>query len=165
MEWYCHLRNVQDHLSDRRTPHEKRVNAAIDGPIMPFGAECSHVPKWTDNLFISLAISCCLAHAHGPRCIREDGGQETCSLRAGMASKRTLPQKSTSKASSPKSNKTDTPNLVLSTFAYFGKKKIEREPAPTHESNHPFTIAGGTLQSVEREGKVDKDDFWSIYLR
>ena len=63
------------------------------------------------------------------------------------------------------SNKTDTPNLVLSTFAYFGKKKIEREAAPTHESK----VAGGTLprtpQSVEREGTEDKDDFWSIYLR
>ena len=105
MKCDCYFRNIQDHSSDGRTPHEKRFNAAIDGPIIPFGEECSHDPNWTDDVFISLAARCCLASSYGPLCIREDEGQETCSLRTGMASKRTLPQKSTSKGSSPKKGK------------------------------------------------------------
>ena len=43
------------------------------------------------------------------------------------------------------SNKTDTPNLVLYTFAYSGKKKIERGGgSDARIQSPPFNIAGGT---------------------
>ena len=38
MDWYCHLRNIQDLLSDGTTPYERRLGAPCEGPVIPFGA-------------------------------------------------------------------------------------------------------------------------------
>ena len=36
MECYCYLRNIQDLLSDEKTPHERRFGAPFKGPVAPF---------------------------------------------------------------------------------------------------------------------------------
>ena len=38
MECYCYLRNIQDLLSDGKTPHERRFGMPFDEPVIPFGA-------------------------------------------------------------------------------------------------------------------------------
>ena len=38
MECYCHLRNIQDKLSDGETPFRRRFGVPFNGPVMPFGA-------------------------------------------------------------------------------------------------------------------------------
>ena len=42
MECYCYLRNIQDLLSDGKTPYERRIEIPFNGPVLPFGAmvEC-----------------------------------------------------------------------------------------------------------------------------
>ena len=42
MEWYCCLRNVQDLLSDGKTPYERRFGGPLKGPVIPCGSmvEC-----------------------------------------------------------------------------------------------------------------------------
>ena len=37
MECYTYLRNIQDLLSDGKTPYEKRFGEPFKGPIIPFG--------------------------------------------------------------------------------------------------------------------------------
>ena len=46
MECYCFLRNIQDLLSDGKTPFERRFEMPFDGPVIPFGA-------MVENHFIS----------------------------------------------------------------------------------------------------------------
>ena len=38
IECYCYLRRIQDLLSDRRTPYERRFGEPCKGPIIPFGS-------------------------------------------------------------------------------------------------------------------------------
>ena len=38
MECYTYLRNVQDLLSDGKTPYERRFEKPFKGPIIPFGS-------------------------------------------------------------------------------------------------------------------------------
>ena len=38
MESYCYLRNIQDLLSDGKTPYERRFGMPCKGPVIPFGA-------------------------------------------------------------------------------------------------------------------------------
>ena len=42
MECYTYLRNIQDLLSDGKTPYERRFGKPLKGPIIPFGSlvEC-----------------------------------------------------------------------------------------------------------------------------
>ena len=35
---YCYLRNLQDLLSDGKTPYERRFGKPFNGPVIPFGA-------------------------------------------------------------------------------------------------------------------------------
>ena len=44
MECYCYLRNIQDLLSDGRTPYERRFGMVLNGPVMPFGAMDEYHP-------------------------------------------------------------------------------------------------------------------------
>ena len=37
MECYCYLRNIQDLLSEWKTPYENRFGVALNGPVIPFG--------------------------------------------------------------------------------------------------------------------------------
>ena len=42
MECYCYQRNIQDVLSDGKTPCERRFGMPFDGPVIPFGAMFEH---------------------------------------------------------------------------------------------------------------------------
>ena len=44
MECYCYLRNVQDLLSDGKTPYERRFGKPFKGPIIPFGSLVEYYP-------------------------------------------------------------------------------------------------------------------------
>ena len=44
MDCYCYLRNIQDHLSDGKTPYERRFGEPFNGPVRPFGAMVEHHP-------------------------------------------------------------------------------------------------------------------------
>ena len=38
MECYCYLRNIQDLLSDGKTPYERPFGVPFNGPVVPIGA-------------------------------------------------------------------------------------------------------------------------------
>ena len=44
VECYCYLRNAQDLLAERKTPHERRFGEPCKGPIIPFGAMVENLP-------------------------------------------------------------------------------------------------------------------------
>ena len=44
MECYTYLRNIQDLLSDGKTPYERRFWEPFNGPIIPFGSMIEHHP-------------------------------------------------------------------------------------------------------------------------
>ena len=44
MECYCYLRNIQDLLSDGKTPCERRFGMPFNGPVIPFAAMVEHHP-------------------------------------------------------------------------------------------------------------------------
>ena len=44
MECDTYLRNIQDHLSDGKTPYERRFGQPFTGPITPFGSLVEHYP-------------------------------------------------------------------------------------------------------------------------
>ena len=43
-ECYWYLRNIQDLLSDEKTPYETRFGMSFDGPDIPFGAMTEYHP-------------------------------------------------------------------------------------------------------------------------
>ena len=50
MECYCYLRNIQDLLSDGKTPYERRFGMPFEGPIIPFGAMVEYQPISAEDL-------------------------------------------------------------------------------------------------------------------
>ena len=44
MECHCYLRNIQDLLSDGKTPYERRFGKPFNGPVIPFGAMVEYHP-------------------------------------------------------------------------------------------------------------------------
>ena len=44
MECCCYLRNIQDLLSDGKTPYERRFRMPFNGPMIPFGAMVDYHP-------------------------------------------------------------------------------------------------------------------------
>ena len=44
MECYTYLRNIQDLLSDGKTPYERRFGKPFKGPIVPFGSLVEYYP-------------------------------------------------------------------------------------------------------------------------
>ena len=36
--------DIQDHLSDRKTPYERRFGTPFNGPVIPFGPMVEHHP-------------------------------------------------------------------------------------------------------------------------
>ena len=44
MECHCYLRNIQDLLSDGKTPCERRFGIPFNGPVIPFGAMVQYHP-------------------------------------------------------------------------------------------------------------------------
>ena len=62
MECYTYLRNVQDLLSDGKTPYERRFGQPFKGPIIPFGSLVEYHPihqfgkKVLPGLFLGYAL-------------------------------------------------------------------------------------------------------------
>ena len=50
MECYCYLRNIQDLLSDGKTPHERQFGERFKGPITPFGSMIEYHPVSAKDL-------------------------------------------------------------------------------------------------------------------
>ena len=44
MECFTYLRHIQDLLSDRMTPYERRFGQLVEGPIIPFGSLVDYYP-------------------------------------------------------------------------------------------------------------------------
>ena len=44
MECYCYLRNIQDLLSDGKTPYQRRLSEPFNGPVIPFGLMVEYHP-------------------------------------------------------------------------------------------------------------------------
>ena len=44
MECYCYLRNIQDLLTDGKTPCDRRFRMPFNGPVIPFGAMVEYHP-------------------------------------------------------------------------------------------------------------------------
>ena len=44
MECYCYVRNIQDLLSDGKTPCERRFGMPFNGPVIPFGSMVEYHP-------------------------------------------------------------------------------------------------------------------------
>ena len=49
MECYTYLRNIQDLLSDGKTPYERRFGKPFKGPIIPFGSLVEYYPISTKD--------------------------------------------------------------------------------------------------------------------
>ena len=49
MECYTYLRNIQDLLSDGKTPYERRFGKPFKGPIIPFGSLVEYYPISAKN--------------------------------------------------------------------------------------------------------------------
>ena len=44
MECYCYLRNIQELLSDGKTPYDRRFGMPFNRPVIPFGALVEYHP-------------------------------------------------------------------------------------------------------------------------
>ena len=49
MECHCYLRNIQDLVSDGKTPYERRFGMPINGPVIPFGAMVEYRPIYAKD--------------------------------------------------------------------------------------------------------------------
>ena len=49
MECHCSLRNIQDLLSDGKTPYERRFGMHFNGQVIPFGAMVEYHPISTKD--------------------------------------------------------------------------------------------------------------------
>ena len=49
MRCYCYLRNIQDLLSDGKTPYERRFGKPFNGPVIPFGGNARKSPYPCDG--------------------------------------------------------------------------------------------------------------------
>ena len=50
MECYCYLRNIQDLLSDGKTPYERSLGMPFNGPVISFGAMVEYHPISSKDL-------------------------------------------------------------------------------------------------------------------
>ena len=65
MECSCHLRNIQDLLSDGKTPYERRFGMPFNGPVIPFGAMVEHHPVSAKDIsrlhqFLPKSLASCI---------------------------------------------------------------------------------------------------------
>ena len=56
MECYCYLRNIQDLLSDGKTPYERPFGMPFNGPVIPFGAMVEYQPYFCEGHIASTSI-------------------------------------------------------------------------------------------------------------
>ena len=77
MACYCYLRNIQDLLSDGKTPYERRFGVPFNGPVTPFGAMVEYHPISVKDLSrLQQFIPKVLQHKF-MRCTRSEFGKET----------------------------------------------------------------------------------------
>ena len=79
MECCCYLRNIQDLLSDGKTPYERRFGVPFDGPVIPFGVMVEYhifLPK-TSRDCINSVLKSCQVCSLDMRCTRGESGKDT----------------------------------------------------------------------------------------
>ena len=101
LECYCCLRNIQDKLSDGKTPYERRFGMPFNGPAIPFGAKVEYHPisaKDQSRLhqFGAKVYQECFSVTH---CTWEESGKETLWLQTLKNSRRWTHQNSTPEGS------------------------------------------------------------------
>ena len=76
---YCYLRNIQDLLSDGKTPHERRFGKPLKGPVLLFGAMVDYHPISANDLrdYIRLVPKSCQVYSSVMSCMRWESGKET----------------------------------------------------------------------------------------
>ena len=79
MGCYCHLRNIQDLLSDWKTPCGKRFGKTLDGPVIPFEAMVEYHPLSAEDLsrLHQCGPKCCQINSLDMHCTRGESGKET----------------------------------------------------------------------------------------
>ena len=79
MECYCYLRNIQDLLSDRKRPYEKRFGQPFKAPVIPFCSMVEYHPiSAKDNRdCISSAQKSCQVYSLDMHHTRGESGKET----------------------------------------------------------------------------------------
>ena len=55
IECYCYLRNIQDLLSDGKTPYERRFGMPFNGPVIPFGTMVEYHTISAKGIFLLYA--------------------------------------------------------------------------------------------------------------
>ena len=79
MECYCYLRNLQDLLSDRKTPYERRFGEPLKGPVIPRGSmvkKKQFLVETSEDSTTSGRKSCS-EYSSVVHCTREESGKET----------------------------------------------------------------------------------------
>ena len=79
MECYCYLRNLQDLLSDGKTPYETWFGMPFNRPIIPFGAMVEdHLISAKDQSRLhQFGSKSCQVYSSVMHCTREESGKET----------------------------------------------------------------------------------------
>ena len=79
MECYCYLRNIQDLLSDGKTPYERRFGMPFNGPVIPFGAMAEYhtLLRKTYRDYINLVQKSCQVCFSVMRYTRGESQKET----------------------------------------------------------------------------------------
>ena len=101
MECYTYLRNIQDLLSDWKTPYERRFGQPFKGPIFPFGSLVEYYLflRKTCQEYINLERKSYLNYSFDTLCTRCEFGRVTYWLQTSRSWKRWTHQKSTLKDS------------------------------------------------------------------
>ena len=101
MECYSYLRNIQDLLSDGKTPFERRFGKPFKGPITPFGSLVEYYPflRKTSQESINLERKSYLDCSLDTLCTRGEFGRVTIWLQTLRSWKRWTHLKSTQKDS------------------------------------------------------------------
>ena len=76
MECYCYLRNIQDLLSDGKTPCERRFGIPFNGPVIPSGAMVEYHTIYGEDLS-RLHQKSCQVFSSVISCTRRESGKET----------------------------------------------------------------------------------------
>ena len=79
MGCHCYLRNIQDLLSDGKTPNERGFGIPFNGPVVPFGAMVEYHPISAKDLsrLHEFGPKMCQVKSLAMRCTREESGKET----------------------------------------------------------------------------------------
>ena len=80
MECHRYLRNIQDLLSDGKSPYERRFGMPFNGPVIRFGAMVEYITlslRRTYRDYINLARMSCQVHSSVTYGTREESGKET----------------------------------------------------------------------------------------